>query len=494
MIKILLDTNIFIYLEDNKIIEDKVLELTKRLFDSNDYKIVIHPDTKKEIENFENKEQKNIFKSKIAVYREIQDPPRANESFNKKVGCKNSHDEVDNNMLFAVYRNCVNYLITNDLKLKKKSKIINLDSKVLTIDEALETFKTVEEPIIKKPPFITKEYLYNIDIEDPFFDSLKEDYKSFEQWFIKKREKEAMAYVTKKGNNISSFLMLKVEDEKEDYSKMHKPLEPKKRLKVSTMKVADTGKKIGETFIKIMVSSAIENNLDEIYITVFKKQQHLIDMILEYGFKEYTYQMTEKKDGSFEKEYIYVKKAKPVEEYYPFISLKNKKFFLVPIQEEFHNILFQESEKSYQMNFDDINGMNTASNCLRKAYLCDSHIKKVTSGSVLLFYSSGVKKAITSIGIVDAVFNRFNDFGDMFKLVRKRTAYDENILKDKFKKDKLVILFKLYYPLPNYVSFDFLKRNNIVTGPIQTISEIDINKFLLILNECKLEKEKYIIE
>lgn len=50
MIKILLDTNIFIYLEDNKVTEEKILLLTKRLFDSNEYKIVIHPKTKLEIE------------------------------------------------------------------------------------------------------------------------------------------------------------------------------------------------------------------------------------------------------------------------------------------------------------------------------------------------------------------------------------------------------------------------------------------------------------
>ena len=185
MIKILLDTNMFIYLEDNKITEDKVLKLTKRLFDSNDYKIVIHPDTKKEIEKFKNEEQKNIFKSKIAVYREIQNPPRASEAFNQKVGCKNSHDVIDNNLLFAVQRNCASYLITNDLELKKKSKIIDLEDKVLTIDEALSVFKYVEEPVIKKPPFIVKEFLYNIDLDDPFFDSLKKDYKTFEKWFIK---------------------------------------------------------------------------------------------------------------------------------------------------------------------------------------------------------------------------------------------------------------------------------------------------------------------
>ena len=41
MEKILLDTNMFIYLEDYVVTEDKVATLTKRLFDSDQYKIVI---------------------------------------------------------------------------------------------------------------------------------------------------------------------------------------------------------------------------------------------------------------------------------------------------------------------------------------------------------------------------------------------------------------------------------------------------------------------
>lgn len=41
--KILLDTNMLIYLEDDNIVEEDVAELTRRLYDSSEYKIVIHP-------------------------------------------------------------------------------------------------------------------------------------------------------------------------------------------------------------------------------------------------------------------------------------------------------------------------------------------------------------------------------------------------------------------------------------------------------------------
>ena len=50
---------------------------------------------------------------------------------------KKFNDLIDNNLLYSVYRNCVSYLITNDEKLKKKSKKIGIDDRVLKIEEAI---------------------------------------------------------------------------------------------------------------------------------------------------------------------------------------------------------------------------------------------------------------------------------------------------------------------------------------------------------------------
>lgn len=61
MEKILLDTNMFIYLEDYAVTEKKVATLTKMLFDSEQYKIVIHPKTKEEILKIADDEKEIFF-------------------------------------------------------------------------------------------------------------------------------------------------------------------------------------------------------------------------------------------------------------------------------------------------------------------------------------------------------------------------------------------------------------------------------------------------
>ena len=50
-----------------------------------------------------------------------------------------------------------------------------------------------------------------IDLNDPFLDSLKTDYPGFEEWFIKKSQSDAQAYVQYNDGRLQAFLYLKDE-------------------------------------------------------------------------------------------------------------------------------------------------------------------------------------------------------------------------------------------------------------------------------------------
>lgn len=147
----------------------------------------------------------------------------------------------------------------------------------------------------------------DIDINDNFFDSLKKDYDGFENWFKKKQNDGYKAYVTTNDNKITSFLMLKIEDGNELYDDFSKSMRKCKRLKICTLKVSDNGKKIGDEFLKIILRKAQENNVDEIYVTLFRKYQSLIKFLKENNFKFYCYKNTHKFDI---KEDVYIRKIK----------------------------------------------------------------------------------------------------------------------------------------------------------------------------------------
>ena len=70
---------------------------------------------------------------------------------------------------------------------------------------------------IEESSGINYKYLSELDIDDSFFDSLREDYAGFDEWFRYKQLDNAQAYVQERDGRVISFLLLKVEDESEDY-------------------------------------------------------------------------------------------------------------------------------------------------------------------------------------------------------------------------------------------------------------------------------------
>lgn len=491
--KILLDTNMFIYLLDHCVLNQKVERLTRMLFDSEEYKIVIHPKTIEESRKIKDTELKEIFLSKLRVYKMIDDPPKATKEFMELVKVNSINDKIDCELLYAVKQNCVSFFITNDFELKKKSSRIGLGDRVLNIDEALEKFKIIKEKIIETPVFIKEDYLRNVEIDDPFFESLREDYKGFDNWFADKQEKEKKAFIVRNiDRKVTSFLMLKEENENDDDMSFEKKLPKQKRLKVSTFKVDDKGKRIGETFIKLIIKTALKKEIPIIYVTIFPKQKHLITVLSEYGFKFYTTKDTINSKGELLKENVYVKDMKDTN-YYPNIEYKNQRIFLVPIQPKYNKLLFPEAEFNQQISFNDYEGIITSANAIKKAYICNANTKMVRTGDILLFYSSGENKRLTAVGVVDLICNSFENFEDMKNLVKKRTAYTDNQLRGMFKKDSLVILFKHYLTFEEEIKYKDLIDMGIISAGIQTIQKTSIENMIKILKKAPSVKNNIII-
>lgn len=87
----------------------------------------------------------------------------------------------------------------------------------------------------------------DINLADPFFDSLKADYKEFSAWFIKKAEDSV--YIFQKDNGeLDGMLYLKLEDGSQEDLTPNLPAA--RRIKVGTFKINAHGTKLGERFLK----------------------------------------------------------------------------------------------------------------------------------------------------------------------------------------------------------------------------------------------------
>lgn len=101
-LKVLIDTNVLIHSEDNKIID---LEIQKFHRLSTHYDIFIHQKTFLDIENDSNKDRKNITKAKIGKYNLLNFRKEPDEDFYLQIERpKKSNDFIDDNLLFTIQK------------------------------------------------------------------------------------------------------------------------------------------------------------------------------------------------------------------------------------------------------------------------------------------------------------------------------------------------------------------------------------------------------
>ena len=143
-----------------------------------------------------------------------------------------------------------------------------------------------------------------------------------------------------------------------------------------------------------------------------------------------------------------------------------------------------------QLEFNDYSTLNTSANAIKKAFITNARIKKIRPGDILLFYASHDKKAITTLGVVDATFTDFKTNEEIYQLVRKRTAYNEEELKTTTRKESLVIMFKHYLTFDKPIDLDYLKSKEIVKGNIQRPISIESKKMKDILDYSKKDYDK----
>lgn len=81
----------------------------------------------------------------------------------------------------------IDFLVTEDRDIHQKASRKDLDDRVLLVEEALRIFNNyINNDTGMAPLPLKREYVRDLDYEDPIFDSLKEEYlPEFEDWFKK---------------------------------------------------------------------------------------------------------------------------------------------------------------------------------------------------------------------------------------------------------------------------------------------------------------------
>lgn len=244
-----------------------------------------------------------------------------------------------------------------------------------------------------------------INLNDPFFDSLKQDYPEFEStWFPKgvRENREVLVFSDEFG--LGAFIAMKVENEPIYLTGGVRPACP--RLKISTLRLAERyrGQRLGEGALGLILWDWQRLRLDEVYVTVFPQHTDLITQLTRFGFVFIGLNNRGEK--------VYLRRRKNINfsdpyKAFPFISPEFSKGGYLIVDDNYHDTLFPYSKLKNtlqeQLDIDVANGVS-------KIYVGNQRNVHYRVGEPVFIYrkynGSGIKRyksCITSYCIVTGV-------------------------------------------------------------------------------------------
>jgi hypothetical protein len=475
---ILFDTNIFIHRENDDVVPENLRELETSLKEQ-EHQILIHPLSEREIRNDHDEERRVQNESRIETYPTLNFPRYPSEDdteFRAAVPeAENINDRVDNALLYSVYIDDVDFLVTEDKEIHSKALELGIEDRVFPIGEGRDYFRPAD-PSIRSPEAIKRTTVGELDLTDPIFDSLEDDY-DFAEWARSISDRTAWVNYNQE-DTLGAVLILK-KNEVENIG-ARPELGRNRRLKISTLKVSERkwGSKIGELLISLAIREAITGGHEEMYLTHYVESGDdlLIDLIETYGFEE----ISKEVDG----ESIFLKRLTPGQGDNPTPLKTSKKFYpsfydgervnkyLVPVQPQFHNKLFP-GYAGRDTTLTEFSGeFQSEGNAIKKAYLSHAKNRKLEPGDLLLFYRSRDNMEVTSIGVLEEVHYDLTNADSIARIVGKRSVFTRQELQDMAESPTIVLLFRWHFDLENPISFEELKENDILSAPLQVMSSI----------------------
>lgn len=485
----LIDTNILIGLEDNRKVETAYARFHK-LASVHKVNVFVHEAANEDIARDKDSARRQISLSKIEKYPVLKKRRglSADELALAYGPLKKPNDLVDATLLHALESGASDFLVTQDKGLHERAqkRSTELGRRVLFIADATDLLVQTYEP--KEVPIrhVGEVQAHEIDHKDGFFDSLRDGYPEFNDWWREKCVKQHRAcWVVYDNENLVGLIVRK--DETADDTDAVTPAE--KILKICTFKVAPEkrGVKLGELLLKQVLWYAQTNGYDLAYLTTYQDQVSLMDLLEFYGFQhagtnnqgEFIYERTFSQ--------VRLNRSPDVTAFdlarrsYPkFLLDRDTRGFGIPIKEAYHDTLYPDLWRPQQPDFfvgaSKADAPTRPGNTIRKVYLCRAQSQLGPAGSVLFFYK-GVSQeppsqAMTTLGILESV-SLARSTKDLMLLTGGRSVYSEKELASwnaTERRPVKVINYLLVAYVDPPISLDELRTMGVVNGhPQQSI-------------------------
>lgn len=353
-----------------------------------------------------------------------------------------------------------------------------------------------------------------INLSDPFFDSLKADYpgtatsKAFPKWFAEKAAEGKKALVFEDEQGIGAFVNIKHGEIEAIPLQDGTTLPRNSRLKITTIKIDERyqHQRIGEGAIGLTLWNWRDSGSNEIYVTVFDKHTSLIFLLEKYGFSY--------AGNNLNGERVYIKDRRNLDfsdpcKAFPFISKQIDRAGCLAIDMAYHDTMFASSDLANTLQERvDI----SVANGLKKVYLGKPYSLAFKVGEPVLIYRKytgdqgkpGYKSVITSYCIATRIEKIKSDgiaqysYDEFLHMVGNKSVYDEYKLKTQYDTWANLTLIELlyygYFGAGNNVNWKWLKDNDCWPGTHPMNFRYTKTQFETILREGNVDVDNVIID
>jgi hypothetical protein len=482
-LRFLLDTNILIPLQDSMLVLAPSLANFVRLAGVGGHQLLYHPASKTDIDRDRDIQRRDRTLARLQQYTKLEGAP----SSPRNTAQTSANDACDNDILHAIECSAVHALVTEDKEIHTKASQAGFGDRVYNIQTAEDWLRRLHEPAEVHLPNIEDIPMYSLtsQLNTPLFDSLRSSYdtpeRSFNKWFHDKAQTGRKAWIARTEQGSIEAICIYAMQTNEVINDAKESLQGLS-LKLCTFKVGEQirGRKIGELFLKAAFRFATDNRCENIFVHTSEDQFYLLELLSDFGFQ---------RRGMYGTDIMLVKahpSLPPVEDipaldyaklYFPhYRKDASVQKFLVPIQPQYHQVLFPELSRQGQL----FNGNSVAGNAIKQAYLCKAPSNQVHAGDIVLFYRSKDEMAVTTIGIVER-YETHTEAAKIMQLVSRRTVYSQSEIEAMTNKSVRVMLFRLVGHFNKPISLASLKHDANVSGKLMSITKISDDSFSRIL-------------
>jgi hypothetical protein len=184
--KLLIDTNVFIGLEDQKEIAPEFAKM-RQLCNQHAVRVFVHEAASEDIKRDTDVARRKVSLSKVKKFEQltnVKQPSSADLEAHFGAMPK-PNDVVDVALLHALDIGVVDFLVTLDQGIHGRAKRCTppLADRVLTVADAVAWLRAAFEPTKVVLPFVEELPAHAIAPTDDIFDSLRQGYPGFDKWW-----------------------------------------------------------------------------------------------------------------------------------------------------------------------------------------------------------------------------------------------------------------------------------------------------------------------